>query len=162
MQYPPMDYAPMPPQRKRSPWLIIVLLIGLVLVLVTGYFLLFPAKHPPDGYMNTEDGLTAHALRYLKWTEANGQINGYWSIAEVKNNAKPDYGSGALTGIHNGNQISLTFYPNFGDTSTGTLENDVLTLQTPSRYGTIDTLVFQGVTQAQYNQELSNFKAIYG
>jgi hypothetical protein len=40
MQYPAYNpgYPPMPPQRKRSPWLIIVLLIGLAFVLVAGYF----------------------------------------------------------------------------------------------------------------------------
>jgi hypothetical protein len=159
--YPPVYYAP--PQRKRSPWLIIVLLIGLALVLVAGYFLLFPTKHPPDGYMNTEDGSVAHVLRYLHWTEADGRLTGYWTIAEAKNDGKPTYDGGTLMGTHNGASISLTFYPNFGDgTNTGTLDNDILTLETSAQGGMVGTLVFRGVTYAQYQQELSDFKKIWG
>lgn len=158
-------YAPMPPQRKRSTWktlLIIVSLIALVSAVIIGYFV-FTAKPPPDGYMNTEYGLESQALRYLHWTETNGQISGYWSIAEVRSvNAKPDYGSGAIKGSRSGNMLSLMFYPSDGVPSTGILENNTLTLQTPARDGTVDTLIFRGVSMKEYMQELNNFKAMYG
>jgi hypothetical protein len=119
-----------PAPRRRFPIVRVTLAVVLVVVLIAGYFVFVStAKHPPDGFLYTEDSLTVHVLRYLHWTEANGQISGYWSIAEVKGAGKPTYGTGDLTGMQNGNEISLTFHPNFGDgTDTGTLENDVLTL----------------------------------
>jgi hypothetical protein len=113
--------------------------------------------------MNTEDMPSLHVLRYLHWTEADGRLTGYWTIAEAKNDGKPSYGGGTLMGTHNGASISITFYPNFGDgTSTGTIENDVLTLETSAQGGMMGTLVFRGVTLPEYNQELSDFKAIWG
>ncbi len=164
-QPPPQPYSYGLPSalRRRFPIVRVILLTVLALVLIAGYFI-FTVKHP-DEFLNSEDTLTVHVLRYLHWTEANGQINGYWSIAEVKGNEKPTYSSGNLTGAQSNNEISLTFHANIDAvdyTDTGTLDGDTLTLQAPMQDGTLGTLVFRGVTQDQYEQALNDFKFAYG
>jgi hypothetical protein len=164
MQYTPYNPGYVPPE--RSPWrtlIIIVLLIVVVAAVIIGYFV-FTAKPPPDGYMNREDSLSSHALRYLHWSEVNGQVSGYWTIAEVKSvDAKPIYGTGAIKGSHSGNIFNLMFYyPNGGsEASTAILDNNTLTLQSPAGDGTVDTLIFRGVAFKEYSQELNDFKALY-
>lgn len=153
---------------KRSSWkalIIIVLLIALVAAIITGYFVFFPTKPPPDGYMNTEYGLSAQVLRYLHWSEVNGQVDGYWSVAEVKSvGAKPIYQVGAIKGSHSGNIFNLMFYYPDGSSgpSTAILNGNILTLQTPAFDGTVDSLTFRGVSFKEYSQELDDFKATYG
>lgn len=148
---------PPPAPRRRFPIVRVILFIFLALVLIAGYFIL--TAKSSYGFLNSEDTLTVHVLRYLNWTESNGQINGYWSIAEVQGNKKPVYGNGSLVGTHNGNAISITFG---SYTDTGTLDGDTLTLQAPMPDGTLGTLVYQSATQDQYEQALGNFKMAYG
>jgi len=164
MQPPPHQpyYQPELP-RRRFPVVRVILFVALVLALIAGYFVFFAVK-PPDGYMNTEDFGNQHVIRFLKWEETNGILNGYWSIAETNKQGKPDYGNGTITGTHSGSSIGLTFDAGTGtsETDTGTLENDILVLHAPRRDGLLDTLIYHGVTMDQYNAALNDFKAAYG
>jgi len=157
---PPIQQSP----RRRFPVVRVILFIVLSLVLIAGYFV-FTAKPPPDGYMNSEDGSSLHILRFLKWVENSGQISGYWSLAEVKGNARPTYSNGTLTGTHSGSSISVTFDAGtmgISYTDTGTLEGNALSLQAQMDNGMMGSLLFVGVSMDQYNAALSGFKAAYG
>ncbi len=105
--------------------------------------------------MNTEENVTIHVVRYMHWTEVNGQMSGSWSIAEARGNEKPFYGSGDLTGLQNGTALSLTAHEVPGTpayTDTGTLDGNTSRYKHRCPKGRSAHSFSQGVSQEQYNQ----------
>ena len=113
---------------------------------------------PVDGYMRT----ASDSIHFYRWTEANGIISGTWTIGIVQN-GKSQFLSGHLSGIHNGEQISLTLdgVPGAKATASGTIKDRVITLQAPRDDGSIETVTYQAVTLEEYNAALTDFKKKY-
>ncbi|HLZ59058.1 MAG TPA: hypothetical protein VKR06_19110 [Ktedonosporobacter sp.] len=166
-------FSPGPPPAatpRRWPWivaLVLVFFLGFGTGLASSNVLHIsssstgglPFVHTIDGYMNADN----QGVRYLKWTESNGQLSGQWSSATIDSfSTKINYLNGALTGIHNGTSISLTLKLTVLEVAaTGTLDNGTLTLQMPGVNGKTQQTVFQGVSQAEYDKALADFKAKY-
>jgi hypothetical protein len=108
----------------------------------------------PDGYLRSDDT----GVRWLQWTEANGQITGLWNTSTLQN-GKIIYTNGALSGTHNGDNISLIMkYLGQEVAATGTLKNNVLSLQTPGDNGHMLSVTYYGASKAEYDKALATFK----
>lgn len=117
-----------------------------------------PTPKPVDGYIRTTDD----SVRFLKWSEANGQINGLWSAATIQN-GQPVYQNGALTGTHSGENVTLTMkYLMQEAAATGTLKGNILSLTSPGQDGKISTVEYKACSIADFNQALEAFKKKYG
>jgi hypothetical protein len=163
-----------PQRRPRWPWIItlIALLIavaGTALYLNPAWFTVksssplasLPFMHVVDGYLQTD----SEDVRYLTWVENNGQITGSWSTTYINPQThKPLSTDGSLTGTHVGDAISVEIEYGLGQhlTGTGTLDNNMLTLEINSVLsGTITQYTFQGVPESAYEQALADFRTTH-
>lgn len=139
--------------------LLLMLVCGGIAALAT-LFVLSPhssvlpfSSAPPDGYLS----FTQTSVVFLKWTEDDQHhLQGQLMNANITDDpTKLSYKTIAFTGVHNGQDITLTF--SLGAlpfNAPGTLVGDTLTLQMQGKDGKIETGTYHAATIQQFNDAL--------
>jgi hypothetical protein len=157
-----------PPKKKGKGLIIALIILGAVLLLGSAYGLfvavtssntgiLASSSTPPEGYLSQdEDG-----VRFLKFVTNGSNLSGTWQGITLSER-KLTYPSGALTGVLNGENISITLtYLGFQIPTTGTLKDNTLTLNTPGPDGNTKQAVYHGALEADYTTAFNAFKAAH-
>lgn len=107
----------------------------------------------PAGWLYSD----ASGVLFLSWTDANGALQGsaqYWDPPDHKTFSTTNTtGSLSLTGVHNGDSVSLTVNAGLGITTTwnGSMNNDELTLQITQSDGKLQPLTLHHASVDDYN-----------
>lgn len=97
---------------------------------------------------------------FLQWTESKGTLSGQLQSVFVQPDLTMHNNNQTLTGVHNGTDVTITLGGIFGSTAyTGSLRGSTLTLNIPMRNGTMQAVVFQSGTVADYNRAVAAFQA---
>ncbi len=98
---------------------------------------------------------------FLQWTESGGSLTGQFQEVYVTsdNPLKVQSKNAPVTGIRNGSDVTLKVGgPFFGETWTGTLRGNTLTLTVPQGNGLLATVALRNGTVEDYNRVASAFR----
>lgn len=98
---------------------------------------------------------------FLQWTESRDSLTGQFQEVYVTSDAplKVQAENAPINGIRNGSDVTLKVGgPFFGETWTGTLRGNILTLTVPQGNGLLATVVLRNGTVEDYNRVASAFR----
>ncbi len=113
------------------------------------------SKNAPGGFL----AIRRNHVQFLQWTEnQSGGLSGRFQTVttEDENPLEVAVQNGRLSGTRNGSDITLSFEN--GNTYSGTLDADLLTLVKPSPTGELVTIEYNRASIGEYNRSARNFR----
>lgn len=137
---------------QRSNQWFLTLSVGLLLICTPQISFAFSFSDPPTSFISFSQ---SEEVTFIQWTQSKneilGQIQGFWID---KKTFKGESANFSFTGIRNNSNLSLTL--NDGRIITGSINGNNLTLDFPSKDGTIVQIEFKPGTIKEYNQLVSD------